>query len=238
MKISIITATFNSEKCIEALIESIKLQTYHDYEWIVVDGLSSDNTMDMVRRSGVNNVRYISEKDSGIYSAFNKGVKISKGDYIYFIGSDDRFADSNVLLDISKYLDDDICCVFGGVRDGRNFIFNSSLRWKINIINTVHHQAAFYARKLFVDFIFDEAIKVVSDYELNFKLAHFHGGDYLACDRLVAICGAGGVSNNGGEFANYRDMHIIRQKYIGWAASYIFYIGAICNLILKRRWHD
>lgn len=234
MKISIITATFNSEKYIGNLIESIRFQSYGDYEWIVVDGLSSDNTINIVEKSGINNIQCVSEEDSGVYSALNKGIKMAKGDYLYFIGSDDKFVDNNVLSDISIYLNDDRCCVFGSVLDGRGVVFNSSLGWKTNVINTVHHQSAFYAKKLFVDFVFDEQIRAVSDYELNFKLARFYRDSCFICGRFVAICGAGGISNSGSEISNYKDMNVIRKKYIGRFASYIFYFIGVCNLILRR----
>lgn len=87
-KITFITATFNSEKTLEQTISSILEQTYHDIEYIVIDGGSTDGTIDILKKYG-NKIRWISEPDNGICDAVGKGIDLSTGDYINIIGSDD-----------------------------------------------------------------------------------------------------------------------------------------------------
>ena len=85
MKISIITATYNSGKTVGDTLKSVLAQTYHDYELLVVDGASKDNTLEVVKKMEPlfeGRMRYISEPDKGIYDAMNKGIKIAKGDVI------------------------------------------------------------------------------------------------------------------------------------------------------------
>lgn len=89
---SIVTVCFNSEKTISKTIESILEQKFKDYEYIIVDGASKDNTMDIVKSyesKFEGRLKYISEPDKGIYDAFNKGIRISKGKYVWIVNSDD-----------------------------------------------------------------------------------------------------------------------------------------------------
>ena len=100
MKVSIITATYNSEKTVKETIESILNQKYTDFEHIIIDGNSKDNTMKIVKEYEPKyngKLKYISEKDSGIYDAMNKGIKMATGDIIGILNSDDKYANENVL---------------------------------------------------------------------------------------------------------------------------------------------
>ncbi|HET6557962.1 MAG TPA: glycosyltransferase family 2 protein [Prolixibacteraceae bacterium] len=96
MKISVITATYNSAKTIPEIIECIQQQSFPDIEWIVVDGKSSDNSVEILKKSNRLS-RLISETDRGIYDALNKGIQMATGDVIGFLHSDDLFASSKTL---------------------------------------------------------------------------------------------------------------------------------------------
>lgn len=112
MKISIITTTFNSEKTLKDTLESVLKQTYTAYEHIIVDGKSKDSTMQIVkeyeeRYNG--KLRYISEKDNGIYDAMNKGIKMATGDVIGLLNSDDIYVNENVLQEIADKFEETNC---------------------------------------------------------------------------------------------------------------------------------
>lgn len=112
MKISIITVTYNSEKTLKDTLESILKQTYENYEHIIVDGLSKDNTMQIIKEyEGKYNgkLKYVSEKDSGLYDAMNKGVKLATGDIIGILNSDDIYAHENVLKEIVEKFKETNC---------------------------------------------------------------------------------------------------------------------------------
>lgn len=101
---SIVTVCFNSEKTIKKTIESVLQQEFKDYEYIIVDGASKDGTMDVVRSyvgKFEGRLRYISEPDKGIYDAFNKGVRMSKGKYVWIVNSDD-YIEPNALDELYK----------------------------------------------------------------------------------------------------------------------------------------
>lgn len=97
MKISIITVTFNSEETIEETILSVINQNYNNIEYIIVDGLSVDNTLQIVNKYANKISKIISEKDKGLYDALNKGIDLATGDIIGFIHSDDFYTNNNVL---------------------------------------------------------------------------------------------------------------------------------------------
>jgi len=117
MKISIITVAYNSGKTIEVAIKSVLSQSYNDLEYIVIDGNSEDNTMDIVRSFGRNISVIVSEPDKGIYDAMNKGISMASGDIIGILNSDDLYHDKDVLADIMAEFSNnpDLDIVYGNI---------------------------------------------------------------------------------------------------------------------------
>ena len=119
MKISVITATFNSGKTVRDTIESVLRQTYKDIEYIIVDGQSKDDTLEIVRSYESQfgeRIRYVSEPDKGIYDAMNKGIAMATGDVVGILNSDDFYTSNNVLEQVAKTLSDtNIDAVYGDV---------------------------------------------------------------------------------------------------------------------------
>lgn len=104
MKITIITTTYNRASTLRETLESVLAQSYPNYEHIIVDGMSSDRTMDIVREYEPRyngKLRYIREKDGGIYDAMNKGLKIASGDVVGFLNSDDYYTTNDILQTIA-----------------------------------------------------------------------------------------------------------------------------------------
>lgn len=96
-KLSIIIPTFNSEKVLAAAINSVVSQSFTDFELLIIDGLSTDNTLAIARSYADSRIKIISEKDKGIYDAMNKGIERASGEWLYFLGSDDVLFDNEVL---------------------------------------------------------------------------------------------------------------------------------------------
>ena len=120
MKISIITAAYNSGKTIADTFEGVLRQSYLDYEYIVVDGCSKDNTIDVImeyepRFKG--KMRWVSEPDKGIYDAMNKGIKMATGDVVGIINSDDFFTSNEVLESVAKEFgkDSSLDAIYGDI---------------------------------------------------------------------------------------------------------------------------
>ena len=100
MKVSIITVTFNCEDTIEDTMLSVFSQNYKNIEYIIIDGGSTDNTMIKVKKYNKNISHIITEKDQGMYDAINKGIKLSTGDIVHILNSDDVYADQNILSEV------------------------------------------------------------------------------------------------------------------------------------------
>ena len=104
--VSVVTVCYNADKTISNTIKSVLEQNFSDYEYIIVDGASKDNTLNIVEgfRSGFEDkgisFKVVSEKDNGIYDAMNKGAKLCSGEWILFLNADDSFADPDVLKDL------------------------------------------------------------------------------------------------------------------------------------------
>lgn len=119
LKISIITATYNSGKTVGDTLKSVLAQTYHDYELLVVDGASKDNTLEVVKKMEPlfeGRMRYISEPDKGIYDAMNKGIRMATGDVIGILNSDDFYTSDDALACIAETLENEkVDAVYGDI---------------------------------------------------------------------------------------------------------------------------
>lgn len=204
-KISIITASFNSEKYIEDTIKSVLMQTYENIEYIIIDGGSKDRTLEIIDKySG--KLDYISsEPDSGIYEAFNKGVKISSGDIIYFLNSDDYLYDEDSIKSIAK--------VFAGNRNlsivyGNILITDDSCRHKYIFGRDMGledfkkgcmppHPGTFVKRELFaLHGFFNLGYRISSDFEFMLKCFLYDNGGIFYINRTIAVFREGGKSSD------------------------------------------
>lgn len=210
--VSVITVVFNGERYIEETILSVINQTYSNVEYIIIDGGSTDKTLDIIRKYDSTIDCWISEKDEGVYNAMNKGIDISRGEWLYFIGADDYFLVNKSLEDIpfadlSMYL-----AISGGVvYEGAKYVI-SSFSNKMFLHNTLHHQATFYSKKLFLAFQYDEEFKIVADYELNLILFLHHRKKVKFIKNIICFCRLDGLSL---KYANeaHKEMNKVRRKH-------------------------
>jgi len=207
-KISIITSVYNGEKFLESCIQSVINQTYENIEYIIIDGGSTDGTVDIIKKHEHRLHYWVSEKDSGIYQAWNKGLAAATGEWIAFLGSDDIIWNSQVLEnavdDIALSLKNNIRYIYGKINllsDSARIISIWGEPWensKKNILQymTVTHCCAFHHRSLFDEYgTFNENFRIIGDYE--FLLRSFvKGEDAFFSDRIVAGMHLGGVSAN------------------------------------------
>lgn len=114
IKVTVITATWNSAATISETLDSLSLQDYNNIEYIVIDGASIDNTVEIVKKYGDMVSKIVSENDNGIYDALNKGIGLADGDVIGFLHSDDFFSNSNVISKIAEaFNDQNVDAVYG-----------------------------------------------------------------------------------------------------------------------------
>ena len=220
--ISVITAVYNGEKHIEGTIRSVINQTYDNFEYVIVDGGSTDRTIEIVKKYEDRIDRWISEKDDGIYDAMNKGVRLSRGEWLYFLGSDDIFRDDKVLEGIKNYLKDNLAVVFGRIEyeDGEKVV--SRLNWNTWLHNTIHHQSAFYNSSLHDNWEYDTRLKLISDYELNLMI-FLNKYEYLFVNQVIAVCRSSGLSRTQ-LLQAFKETNLVRRKHLGALKNCLFYV--------------
>lgn len=175
MKISIITVCYNSSMTIEKTILSVAKQTHKDIEYIIVDGKSKDNTLNIIEKHKDIICKWISEPDKGLYDAMNKGINLATGDLIGIINSDDTFNSDTVVADIANFhQQNDIDASIGNIiqhkENGKVVRFYSSKYWnpeKLKIGFMPPHPSIFFKRDLFCKYgNYDLGFKIGADYEL------------------------------------------------------------------------
>lgn len=197
---SIIIPTYNAEKTLRKAIDSILTQTFKGFEIVIVDGKSSDSSFQIIEEisSKCPAIRFISEKDKGIYDAMNKGVAMAKGEWLYFLGSDDRLFDNNVLNTIYQSLKDQNAeLVYGNVymeETGKLYdgIFDFNKLLRINI----SHQAMFFSKNLFAEKgIFNIEYKSHADWDFNLRCFSDESFRSIFIGTTVASFAYGGASS-------------------------------------------
>lgn len=175
MKISIITVCYNSAETIEKTILSLASQTYPNIEYIIVDGSSKDNTLEILKKYENKISRWISESDKGLYDAMNKGIAMATGDLIGILNSDDTFHSNTVIEDVVHFhkwndIDASVGNIIQHKENGKIMRIYSSKYWnpeKLKIGFMPPHPSIFFKRELFNKFgQYDLGFKIGADYEL------------------------------------------------------------------------
>lgn len=201
MKVSVITVLLNAESVVEAAIQSVRMQRYPDIEHLIIDGGSVDKTLSIVNGLKTKNTVVVSEKDSGIYDAMNKGVRLASGDLVIFLNADDRLAQEHSISDLVEAfkIDKNLDVVFGDavVRDEAGDSYRSYSHIKRNNIGfeMVCHQAIMARRALFQKIGgFDLSYKICADLDWLLRVVD-SGAAYVHVPRLVTYYAAGGESD-------------------------------------------
>lgn len=239
--ISIITPVFNCRDLLEDHIRMVESQTYGNREHLIIDGGSTDGTVDILKSRNSRRLYWISEPDRGIYDAMNKGISAASGQWLFFCGADDAFWDSGILEQVFKNrrIDPQARLICGSVirADGRKIRSRYS-RW-LYYKNTLPHQGVFYRRDVFDHFrygVFEKGAApyfytVSGDYHLNFWL-YATGAVHQPVDCTIMRCGHGRSMKGG--FAGYREEIMTRHIFIGRFKSIIFDFLTVLRY-LKRR---
>lgn len=215
LKFSIITVCFNSSRYIEKAIQSVLNQAYQNVEYVVIDGASTDGTVEIINRYADDIDEFISESDSGLYNAMNKGIAKATGDILFFLNSDDRFCDENVIADMANAFveNPELDMMYGDVLME---IGTGLTRWeqmseftRKNLAGiTINHQSIFARRGIFeMTNGFSEEYKVVSDYDWLMKLVHSNIKS-RHIERDVVIFSVTGLSHT----SEWEDERIIAMK--------------------------
>lgn len=236
---TIITATFNAAKFLNSTIESIKAQKFRSFEWIIIDANSTDTTTCIIQKNiSIFNL-YISEKDNGIYDAWNKGIKNSSGQWIAFIGAGDLLLDSA----LQDYAD----LIYSFEKKEHNFISSKAIIINSNSLHpkiigrkfsssefkkfmSISHVGAMHHKSLFDSFgLFSQDFRSSSDYEFLLRCREFIRPIFL--NEVTVKILPGGISNS---YEAIYETYLIHLKYHAKVKARFYYFIAIFKLFIRK----
>lgn len=208
MRFSVVTVSFNSGSTIGETLASVAAQDHGDYEHIVVDGASTDDTMAVVGAHAHGRLNAVSEPDRGIYDAMNKGLSLASGDYVLFLNSDDFFARPDALsLAAARLAETDADCLFAdtafvkadGVTPGNRIYSARRFRkWWIRIGIMPPHPSMFVRRQLLLKLGgFDTSFRISADFDLIARALLKEGGSWALMPVVITKFRIGGLSTSG-----------------------------------------
>ena len=213
MTLSIITINYNNAAGLEKTIKSVISQTNKNYEFIVIDGGSSDGSKEIIERHKEQITYWVSEPDKGIYNAMNKGVKVAKGEYCIFMNSGDIFYSSKVIddffdkADLTSDIIEGDCCFDGSLlRQPRTISGIYMFR------NALCHQSTFIKTMLLKTEPYLENFKIASDWMHMYKTLIIKNGSYQHIDILVCDYDCNGISATNKNLGNLEREQWLRQN--------------------------
>lgn len=202
MKLSIITINYNNRDGLKTTIDSIVSQSFKDFEWIVIDGGSTDGSRELIEQYADHFAYWVSETDKGVYNAMNKGIVLAKGEFINFMNSGDGFASPTILEEIfstSHTADVLYGYMMRGGLDGEvnNLsMMKPNLTWIDLYQDGLPHQATFIKRSLFDQFgLYDENLRAVSDWKFFVNAFVYHTTTSEFIPKKIAVYAEGGISD-------------------------------------------
>lgn len=198
MKFSIITVCLNDRTGLVRTIQSVSSQSYKDFEFIIIDGGSTDGSADVIHANEDHVDYWVSESDNGIYDGMNKGVAASSGDYCIFLNSGDTFFSEDVLKNVVDHLEGDIIC-------GDAMLVGHGAFWRAPDVvdehfwrqrNSICHQSVFIRTALLKDTQYDTSLKIASDYKFFFYELVVERRIYKRINITVCNYGCDGISSN------------------------------------------
>ncbi|MHA4893635.1 glycosyltransferase family 2 protein [Pedobacter sp. PWIIR3] len=215
--LSIITINYNNRQGLEKTIESVLNQTSNDFEFIIIDGDSNDGSRQLIEENAEHFSYWVSEADTGIYNAMNKGIRKSTGDYLLFLNSGDTLHQKNTLFQAKKAMIGSADIYYGDIIYVENDVktrrsFPNELTFSFFLEHSISHQASFIKRSLFEDvFYYNEQYSIISDWEffiyaickLNVRTHHL--------DQIISNYDTEGLSS---DINNHPKMHHERNMVI------------------------
>mgnify|MGYP000179589761 CR=1 FL=1 len=238
MKVSIITACFNSSLTILDAIKSVNNQTYKDIEHIFIDGVSNDNTTEIIRLNSKKTKLIISEEDSGLYDAINKGVLNATGDIIALLHSDDIFSSSEIISDLMKKIqNENLDGVYGDLLYVDKINTNKIIRfWKSCEFNSnllvkgwmPAHPTLILRKEVYIKHgVFNKSFKIAADYDFMLRILKDSNLKFGYLPKVVTKMRVGGASNRSIK-------NIINKSKEDYRAICSNNIGGIITLLLKN----
>lgn len=212
MNVTIITVCRNHAKELEKTIQSVENQTWQKKEYIVIDGASTDETLEVIQQHGDSITQWISEPDQGIYDAMNKGIRLAQGQWVIFMNAGDTFASTDTLQRVFQE-SQEADVIYGDVIKGEHVK-------KAEPPHNAHrmffcHQSAFVKTSCLREFPFDTRHRMSADFK-QIKQLYLSGKSFRQLDFPVAVFDTQGVSNTSRSAGLYDNIRVIRETDSFW----------------------
>lgn len=218
MKLSIITINYNNCSGLQRTIDSVVNQTWQDFEWIIIDGGSTDGSKELIEKYQEHSAFWCSEPDKGIYNAMNKGIAKAQGEYLLFINSGDNLYNERVLEVAFPYLKDydfisgDTTVVH---QNGIKSYWHSPRHFTVyTIVNyPISHPSTFISQRLLKERPYREDLRIVSDWEQMLYELVFHDATYHYLPSIVSVFHEDGISHTNVELAQEERQKVIWEYF-------------------------
>ena len=222
MKLSVITINYNNRDGLRKTIESVVNQTFKEFEYIVIDGGSTDGSVEVIKEYADRIDYWVSEPDKGIYNAMNKGIDVAQGEYCLFLNSGDFFFSNCVLEECIPYLDGtDV--ISGRIQTDKGDIWESAKVITLSFFyrkKGLLHPASFIKTQLLKKYHYDENLKIVSDWKFFIQVLVFDGSSYKHIDVVVSIFDTDGISCSNKSLLDDEAELVLREHFAEQISCY------------------
>lgn len=202
MILTIITINYNNADGLKKTMNSVINQSFTEFEYIIIDGNSTDSSIEIIKSYDFANLNWISENDNGIYNAMNKGIKKANGKYLLFLNSGDILADNNVLSLISPKINNNYS--FVGCNILLDYHYKKELRehpekisFSYLVSKSIFHPSTFIKKEMFDLYgMYNENNKIISDWEFFFKTVALNGESFQKISEILTVFNMEGISSD------------------------------------------
>jgi glycosyltransferase involved in cell wall biosynthesis len=232
--VTIIIVTYNAEKHIGDVLESLIPRINEQTEVIIIDGLSIDNTVNIIKEYQKYISKFISEKDSGIYDAMNKGVSMASGKYILFLGADDQLLIN--LQELSGLLLDEKTIYYGDVLlSPSNKLYGGKFSTAKLINRNICHQSILFPKTVFEEYQYGDDYKLMEDYVMNLKLWSSKKFKFNYLEKTISVYNITGLSSTTEDVGFKNDSFKLIFRYFGVLGVGIKLFNPIMNFFKSSK---
>jgi glycosyltransferase involved in cell wall biosynthesis len=234
--ITVITIVFNDEKNIERTIQSVINQTYKNIDYIIIDGGSTDKTLDIIHKYEEKIDYWITENDKGIYDAMNKGISLARGEWINFMNSGDIFFDKETIAKINFDRDKNINVLYGDAETeytGFSKIYKAGNLRDLPYSMQFSHQSAFFRTAYHQQNLFTLKYKFASDFYLILQLFINNPDSFAEVPIVISSVSVGGISDKKTYLSVYERWLIVKELGIEEFSVNTYYFGLLIRQIIK-----
>lgn len=209
MKISVITINYNNCDGLRKTIESVVNQTYKSVEYIIIDGGSTDGSLEAIKEYADKIGYWVSEADNGCYHAMNKGIKVATGEYVIFMNSGDYFYSNEIIADfVATNPTEDVLCGDMFLSLGCVNVVPEKLTFRYLFEGNLPHQACFIKTAVQKQYPYNENLKIVSDWEFFLKTLILNNGSYRKINKIISFFDFNGISSSN------QELHLKERNFI------------------------